>query len=223
MSAVVSDEVGTRLRSVLHELVDPDLDYTRAPTSLGGGAFSANYAFELARVPEEWSGRLVLRLVAGSGLQVRIEAALQDGARAAGLPAPRVLLVEPNPEVLGQPFMVMEFLAGRGFLGGIEWYRFARDFPKMLRSWAATFAEVIALLDSADPTPVLEAMARHGVPDHLALTSRRCPSGCASCTATCGRAMCSCTTPPFAVSSTGPWVRSVTRRSTSALPRSAWP
>ena len=103
---------------------------------------------------------------------MRTEAGLQDGARATGIPAPRVLLVEPSPEVLGEPFMVMEFLPGRGFLGGIEWYRFARDFPKMLRSWPATFATIMELLAATDTAPVLEALARQGVPEDLALTTR---------------------------------------------------
>ena len=139
---------------------------------MGGGAFSTNYAFELAGVPVEWSGRLVLRLIPGPSLQVRLEAGVQEGARATGISAPRVLLVEPSAEVLGEPFMVMEFLPGRGFLGGIEWYRFARDFPKMLRSWPATFAQIMELLTAADAGPVLQALTGQGVSPDLAHTTR---------------------------------------------------
>ena len=172
MTAVGLDELCSGLRSVLRRRVDPRLDYVLPPKQLGAGAFSANYAFELAGVPVEWSGRLVLRLVPGSSLRVRTEAGLQDGARATGIPAPRVLFVEPSPEVLGEPFMVMEFLPGRGFLGGIEWYRFARDFPKMLRSWPATFANVMEVLATAESAPLFESLARRGVPEHLAVTTR---------------------------------------------------
>jgi aminoglycoside phosphotransferase (APT) family kinase protein len=68
--------------------------------------------------------------------------------------------------------MVMEFLPGRPFLGGITWYRFARDFPKMLRSWPAMFAETLALLVSADTAPVFETLARHGVSADAAATTR---------------------------------------------------
>src|SRR5580700_11216183 len=110
MSTIESDGLRFRLRSALRGRVDPRLDYALLPRPLRGGAFSANYDFELVGVPVEWSGRLVLRLVPGPSLQVRTEAGLQDGARASGIPAPRVLLVEPSPEVLGEPFMVMEFL-----------------------------------------------------------------------------------------------------------------
>ncbi|TMK88530.1 MAG: hypothetical protein E6G57_06380, partial [Actinobacteria bacterium] len=101
-----------------------------------------------------------------------MEAGLQEGARAEGVPAPRVTHVEASEDVLGDPFMIMELLPGRGFLGGIEWYRFARDFPKMIRSWPATFADAISMLSDANATEVLAALGAHGITRDHALTTR---------------------------------------------------
>src|SRR6476619_6392523 len=96
MSGIGAGDVQDRLRVYLRELVDARLDFVAPPRPLSGGAFSANYVFELAAAPGEWSGPLVVRLVPGSPLQVRMEAGLQDGARAAGVPAPGVVHVEPT-------------------------------------------------------------------------------------------------------------------------------
>src|SRR5436309_13476904 len=108
MSGLGTREVQERLRAFLVELLGPEVEFSAAPRPLSGGAFSANYVFELAHAPAQWSGRLVLRLVPGSDFQVRMEAGLQDGARAAGVPAPRVVHVESSEDVLGERFMVME-------------------------------------------------------------------------------------------------------------------
>jgi aminoglycoside phosphotransferase (APT) family kinase protein len=158
-----------RLRA---ELDDPDLTYAVPPAQLRGGAFSSMFTFELATPPSAWSGRLVLRLVGSSPMQVRTEAGLQEGARSAGLPAPRVLLVEPTPEMLGATFMVMEMLPGRAFLRGVEPMRFARDFPKLVRSWADRFAAVLEMLGQVDGTSVLGVMERRGVPERFARSTR---------------------------------------------------
>lgn len=161
-----------RLLSVVREELGLPVEYSQAPTALSGGAFSANYLFQLDRAPKEWSDQLVLRLVPGSSVQVRVEAAVQAGAHAAGVPAPPVLTVQTNESLLGAPFMIMRLLPGRGFLRGIEWHRFVRDYPKMLRAWPAMFRQTLALLDRADPAPVFAELARQGVPEDLGLTTR---------------------------------------------------
>jgi aminoglycoside phosphotransferase (APT) family kinase protein len=139
---------------------------------MGGGAFSQVFRFELASAPVEWSGPLVLRLVAAPEQRVRVEAGLQQGARAAGVPAPRLLVVEADAGVLGQPFMIMELLPDRGFLRGVEWHRFVRDFPRLMRLWPATFADVLGLLAAANTSTVLDILAARGVPAEWASTSR---------------------------------------------------
>ncbi len=166
------ESVGLRLRELLRERVDSHVDFLRWPTPLSGGAFSAVYQFQLTSAPPEWSTPLVLRMVPLSNTQVLIEAALQDGARAAGVPAPAVRLVEPTPNVVGAPLMVMEKLTGHGFVRGIKWHQFARSFPKLLMSWPDFFVKVMAILDRADVAPALAALERLGVPTQDALTTR---------------------------------------------------
>jgi aminoglycoside phosphotransferase (APT) family kinase protein len=158
-----------RLRA---ELDAPELTYAQPLAQLRGGAFSSMFTFELAMPPSAWSGRLVLRLVGSSPMQVRTEAGLQEGARAAGLPAPRVLLAEPTPDALGATFMVMEMLPGRAFLRGVEPMRFALDFPKVVRSWPDQFAALLETLGRVDGRSVLRAMEQHGVPEHFARSTR---------------------------------------------------
>ena len=114
---------------------------------------------------------LVLRLVPGSDTGVRIEAAVQEGARSAGVPAPRVLLVDGEPEALGAPFMVMEMLAGRPFLR-TAWHQFPRDFPRLVTSWPDVFGEVLSLLMRVDTAPVTDALSTGGIPANAAGTGR---------------------------------------------------
>ncbi len=130
------------------------------------------FTFELAMPPKGWPGRLVLRLVGSSPMQAQVEAGLHEGARSGGLPAPRILLVEPSAEVLGAPYVVMEMLPGRAFLRGVEPLRFARDFPKLVRSWPDQFAAVLETLGRVDGKSVLDVMERRGVPERFALSTR---------------------------------------------------
>lgn len=165
-------DLDSRMLALLRKKVDPRVDFSSSLTPLTGGALSAMYRFELSGAPPEWRRQLVLRLVPFSGAQVLIEAALQEGARAAGVPAPRVLLVEPEGDQLGSPFMVMERLPGHGFVRGIQWHRFARSFPALLRSWPERFVEVITLLGACDIAPTMAALSRFGISTEEALTTR---------------------------------------------------
>jgi aminoglycoside phosphotransferase (APT) family kinase protein len=130
------------------------------------------YQFQLTNAPPEWSTALVLRMVPLSSTQLLLEAALQDGARAAGVPAPAVRLVEPSLDVLGAPFMVMEKMMGHGFVRGIRWDQFVRSFPGLLASWPGFFVKTMTVLNRADVAPVLAALERLGVPTEEALTTR---------------------------------------------------
>lgn len=129
---------------------------------LGGGAFSEVYRFEVADPPAGTPSRLVLRLVPHA-IDARREAAIQNGARAGGVPAPAVFLTEVDAAVLGAPFVVMEEMPGRSFLGGIEWYRFAADFPKVLARWPSAFARTMDTLGNADAPDVHGVLSRYGL------------------------------------------------------------
>jgi aminoglycoside phosphotransferase (APT) family kinase protein len=167
-----AQELGPRLRALLRDRVDPKIDFSVSPRPLTGGAFSAVYQFKLMGAPPEWSTPLILRLVPFAGTQVLIEAALHEGARAAGVPAPAVPLVEPRADLLGVPFLVMVKLPGHGFVRGIQWYRFAQSFPALVVSWPETFARVMALLRAADVAPTIAALERLGIAAEDALTTR---------------------------------------------------
>lgn len=165
-------DLDSRMLALLRKRIDQRVEFSTPPAPLTGGAFSAMYEFELSAAPPEWSVPLVLRLIPFSGVQVLIEAALQEGARAGGVPAPAVLLVEPEADLLGTPFMVMEKLSGHGFVRGIQWHRFARSFPALLRSWPETFFEVMTLLGGCDIAPAISSLSRFGISTEEALTTR---------------------------------------------------
>jgi aminoglycoside phosphotransferase (APT) family kinase protein len=150
----------------------PDLQLTRPLEPLRGGSFTAIWRFELRDPPAGWSGPLVLRFIAGMPMQVRCEAGLQDGARAAGVPAPRVVAIETDPEPLGQRFIVMELLPHRPLLGGVTPLRFARDLPRLVRTWPDRFEAVLRRLGAADPEVVVRELERHGAKERFYLTTR---------------------------------------------------
>jgi aminoglycoside phosphotransferase (APT) family kinase protein len=166
------EQVGLPLRELLRERVDSKVDFLRWPKRLSGGGFSATYQFQLTNAPPEWSTALVLRMVTLSSTQLLLEAALQDGAQAGGVPAPAVRLIEPTFDVLGAPFMVMEKVTGHGFVRGIRWDQFVRSFPGLLASWPGFFVKTMTVLNRANIDPVLAALDRLGVPTQDALTTR---------------------------------------------------
>jgi hypothetical protein len=167
------DEVGPRLTQYLRERLDrPGLELAAPPAALTGGSFTAIWRFELADPPEGWTGPLVLRGISGMPMQVRCEAGLQDGARAAGVPAPQVLAIETDPEPFGQRFIIMELLRGQSFLGGVTPVAFARDFPKITRRWPDRFEAILRRLGAADTSVVVRELERHGAKERFYLSTR---------------------------------------------------
>jgi aminoglycoside phosphotransferase (APT) family kinase protein len=152
-----------RLRRRLSVEAHRELTFRRPLVRLGGGAFSEVYRFEVANPPTGMPAKLVLRLIPHGGLDARREAAIQEGARAGGVPAPCVFITESDAAVLGAPFVVMEQMPGRGFLGGIEWYRFAADFPKVVARWPSAFDLTMDTLAKADVAEVISALPRYGL------------------------------------------------------------
>lgn len=171
VAEVSRSQFGERLLDRLRLDLGSGVGFSEHPSPFGGGAFSELFKFQLRGAPSEWSGMLVLRLVPGSNTGVRIEAAVQEGARVAGVPAPRVLLVDGDPEALGAPFMIMEMLAGRPFLRTL-WHQFPRDFPRLVASWPDVFGEVLSLLMGVDTAPIADALSASGIPADAAGTGR---------------------------------------------------
>jgi aminoglycoside phosphotransferase (APT) family kinase protein len=100
----------------------PDAGYSAAPARIQGGFDAAIFGFTLDRVPPSLAGPLILRLShadADPG-RVKLETVVQNTLADMGFPAPRVLVTESDPGILGGPFMVMTRLAGKTLGHGIE-------------------------------------------------------------------------------------------------------
>lgn len=151
---MLADDLLGELRQ--HLKIDA-LDYAEPPAKLGGGFFTDNYAFQLARAPVPWSGRLVLRLFPASvsaELAGR-EAATQTMLAARGFPAPAVLLFEPASRLDGRQHFVMEMLPGRPMMGGASVRDIFATGWMLLTRLATTTASIHADLHRIDPAPLL--------------------------------------------------------------------
>ena len=161
-----SFDLGSHLLShVRSYLGDPKVDYSIHPDRMPRGMFAEVWQFELADAPPEWSGGLVVRLYpsAADSVDLQVEAAVQNGLVAEGFPAPKVLLCEDSPEVLGRRFIIMERLPGRPRLRGVRWDRFLRDLPGLVRSWPFELAHVAARLHKCPTDAVKTEAAQRGV------------------------------------------------------------
>ena len=154
-------ELGSRLLEHLRgHLGDRNLIYADEPRRLTKGMFAQVWQFALSSGPAEWRDALVLRVYPSDAdpSQVHVEAAVQNGLVVEGFPAPKVLLSEDSGEVLGCPFIVMEWIPGRPVLRGLRWDRFLRDLPELVRTWPSTVAQVAARLHNC-PTGAVETEA----------------------------------------------------------------
>jgi aminoglycoside phosphotransferase (APT) family kinase protein len=100
----------------------PDAVYLAGPVRIQGGFDAAIFGFTLDRVPPPLMGPLILRLGhadADPG-RVKLETVVQNTLAEMGFPAPRVMVTESDPGVLGGPFMVMRRLSGQALAHGIE-------------------------------------------------------------------------------------------------------
>jgi aminoglycoside phosphotransferase (APT) family kinase protein len=151
---------------------DPEATFLSRPKRLSGGVFSEVYGFSLSS--ERCRRSLVLRLYAAGTdpIQPRLEQAIQDGLADAQFPAPRVILADSDPDRLGNMFVVMERLPGRGFLRGVRPDQFVPDFPKLCLRWPKVLLDVTDRLNQVDPGPVLAAAAKGGI-QRRQLTVRR--------------------------------------------------
>ena len=93
----------------------PDVVYLAGPMRIQGGFDAAIFGFTLDRVPPPLVGSLILRLShadADPG-RVKLETVVQNTLAEMGFPAPRVMVTESDPGILGGPFMVMTRLSGQ--------------------------------------------------------------------------------------------------------------
>src|SRR5260370_32611166 len=117
-------EVARRLLDHLARVFGcPDAVYYIAePARIQGGFDAAIFGFTLDRVLPRVVEPLILRLShadADPG-RVKLETIVQNTLAEMGFPAPRVMVTESDPGILGGPFMVMTRLSGQTLAHGIE-------------------------------------------------------------------------------------------------------
>src|SRR5258708_4631110 len=108
-------EIAKRL---LHHLARafgcPDAVYLAGQIALGG-LDAAIFGFTLDRAPPSLAGPLILRLGRATidPARMKLESVVQNTLAEMGYPAPRVMVTECDPSVLGGPFTVMTRLPGQ--------------------------------------------------------------------------------------------------------------
>ena len=143
----------------------PAMAYLRPPVRIAGGFDTRIYAFQLAHVPPDFAGRLIVRIFReiDGGQRATAEGALQNALADAGYLVPRVVEVCTDATVLGGAFILMHCVEGQTLLG-------AMMRPSTLWRAPRLLASAHARLHALDPLPILRAVERAGVPSALAST-----------------------------------------------------
>ena len=147
------DELSPLLLSWLRKrLGTPGIGYETPLTRLPGGTDTHTFRFRLTGAPERLARSLVLRLYYrehGAARALR-EARIQRALAPTAIRAPSVHFVCTDESVLGGPFFIMQFLAGKPMAeAGVE------AIPAML-------AEAHLLIHRTDPAPVVELLRKQG-------------------------------------------------------------
>src|SRR5258708_9962170 len=127
----------------------PDAAYLAGPMRIQGGFDAAICGFTLDSVPHPLVGPLILRLShadADPG-RVKLETVVQNTLAEMGFPAPRVMVTESDPGILGGPFMVMTRLSGQTLAHGIEGFGAGSSLVgqlQLLFNLPAVLARIIA-------------------------------------------------------------------------------
>lgn len=152
---VLADELLAELAPVVGR---GGLTYVEPLQQLTGGYFTENHRFRLADMPAPWDRTLVLRLFPPTVPEhvVRLEATVQRGVAAAGLPTPEVVHFDIDGRLDGRRYFVMEFMSGVPMMGGIDLGTVLRQGPQLLTRLSRMTAEVQAELHSIDPTPIID-------------------------------------------------------------------
>jgi aminoglycoside phosphotransferase (APT) family kinase protein len=176
MHQLHDEEIAKRL---LHHLTRafgcPDAVYLAGPDRIQGGFDAAIFGFTLDRAPPPLEGPLILRLAranADSG-RVKLESVVQNTLAEMGFPAPRVMMTESDPSVLGGPFMVMTRLSGQTLAHGVEGFgagtslvaqlRLLFNLPAILARTIDQWVEMQIRLHQLPAEPLLRAVTAAGI------------------------------------------------------------
>jgi aminoglycoside phosphotransferase (APT) family kinase protein len=126
-------------RRLLHHLARAfgcaDAAYVAGPVRIQGGFDTAIFGFTLDRVPPSLEGPLILRLSHANAdpARVKLETVVQNTLADMGFPAPRVMVTESDPGILGGPFMVMVRVPGQTLAHGIEGFGAGSSLAEQLQ------------------------------------------------------------------------------------------
>jgi aminoglycoside phosphotransferase (APT) family kinase protein len=153
----------------------PDAVYLAGPVRVQGGFDAAIFGFTLDRVPPPLVGPLILRLGhanADPG-RVKLETVVQNTLAEMGFPAPRVMVTEGEPGVLGGPFMVMTQLSGQTLAHGIEGFgadtslvgqlQLLFNLPAILARTIDQWVDMQIRLHQLPAEPLLRAVTTAGI------------------------------------------------------------
>ena len=166
-------------RRLLHHLARAfgcaDAVYVAGPARIQGGFDTTIFGFTLDRAAPELAGPLILRLSHASAdpARVKLETVVQNTLADMGYPAPRVMVTESDPSLLGGPFMVMARVPGKPLGHAIEGFgagsSFARRLQLLLRLPAilsgiiAQWVEVQISLHQLPADRLLQAVTAAGI------------------------------------------------------------
>jgi aminoglycoside phosphotransferase (APT) family kinase protein len=112
----------------------PAVAYLQSPVRIEGGFDTRIYAFQLAGVPPDFSGRLIARIFRDSNGSERatVEGALQNALADAGYMVPRVVDVCTDATKLGGAFTLMHCVAGQTLLAAMARPSMLWRMPQLL-------------------------------------------------------------------------------------------
>ena len=154
------------LLDYLRARLGANIEFETPPQRLSGGFDTTTMAFVLSGAPPEYRGGLILRVMPlpDTALRVRREAATHDALVGAGFPAPRILVAETDPAVLGKPFLIMQRLAGDNM-----WASAVGPNGRLGRiaGMSRALAEAHVLLHRVPGEALRASSRRHGVDETL--------------------------------------------------------
>ena len=176
------EEVGPALLALLREKRElPALDFVESPARLFGGNQTFVHSFRLDGGEPPWDGPLVLRILRAHRVadEVVFESAVQNALAPL---APRVLLHDVNPTLLGGAFQIMQRVPGSALLLGeigqdVRGLGILRPLLGGFRDavfgpWPQLLAATHARLHALSPEPVLRALDAAGLRPRLRLGRR---------------------------------------------------
>jgi aminoglycoside phosphotransferase (APT) family kinase protein len=166
-------------KRLLHHLARafgcPDAVYLAGPDRLQGGFDATIFGFTLDRAPPPLVGPLILRLGRADTDpgRVKLETVVQNTLADMGFPAPRVMVTESDPSVLGGPFLVMTRLSGQTLAHGIEGFgagtslvgqlQLLFNLPAILARTIDQWVDIQIRLHQLPAEPLLRAVTAAGI------------------------------------------------------------